>query len=124
MTPIRSFACHPACCWLAQRVAGLHAAALITRPPVVQVAQYEKVKREAARLAAEVERLDKEVIRQKTLRCAARCSVVLTVPGPETPQKQLAPLCILLRVGCWISGFGSLLGVNQNDSTLATCCCP
>ena len=38
---------------------------------IVQVAQYEKVKREAARLAAEVERLDKEVIRQKTLRCAA-----------------------------------------------------
>ena len=35
----------------------------------MQVAQYEKVKREAARLAAEVERLDKEVIRQKTLRC-------------------------------------------------------
>lgn len=33
-----------------------------------QVAQYEKVKREAARLATEVERLDKEVIRQKTLR--------------------------------------------------------
>lgn len=35
------------------------------------MAHYEKVKREAARLLGEVERLDKEVIRQKTLRCRA-----------------------------------------------------
>ena len=33
------------------------------------MAHYEKVKREATRLLGEVERLDKEVIRQKTLRC-------------------------------------------------------
>jgi hypothetical protein len=57
--------------------ASLQAAVFITQqPPGVQVAQYEKVKREAARLAAEVERLDKEVIRQKTLRCAQQSTVV------------------------------------------------
>ena len=34
-----------------------------------QVAQYEKLKRENTRLGGEVERLEKEVLRQKSLRC-------------------------------------------------------
>ena len=37
-----------------------------------QSAQYEKLKRENTRLQAEVERLEKEVLRQKALRCALR----------------------------------------------------
>jgi len=36
----------------------------------LQSAQYEKLKRENTRLQAEVERLEKEVLRQKALRCA------------------------------------------------------
>jgi hypothetical protein len=34
------------------------------------VAQYEKLKRENTRLGGELERLEKEVLRQKSLRCA------------------------------------------------------
>ena len=36
----------------------------------MQSAQHEKLKRENTRLQAEVERLEKEVLRQKALRCA------------------------------------------------------
>ena len=44
-----------------------------TGPPCTQSAQYEKLKRENTRLQAEVERLEKEVLRQKALRCDCCC---------------------------------------------------
>ena len=56
-----------------------------------QPAAAEKLRREVARLAGEVERLDKEVQRQKALRCS-----------PQAPCRSLfdPPLCSSLRLLC------------------------
>ena len=43
----------------------------------MQVAQYEKQKRENVRLAGELERLEKEVLRQKSLRYAPAYSAFI-----------------------------------------------
>ena len=48
-----------------------HIRYVMSGPAPVQVAQYEKQKRENVRLAGEVERLEKEVLRQKSLRYAS-----------------------------------------------------
>lgn len=72
----------------------------------MQVAQYDKVKREAARLASEVERLDKEVIRQKTLRS-------VFIPAGCAMQQQIVESSVQLSV--------LELDLHFLCSTLATC---
>ena len=78
-----------------------------------QSAQYEKLKRENTRLQAEVERLEKEVLRQKALRCGScLCLKRHLAPRPSLPSRS--------RIGHSASCFDDCCqeGLHQQQGSL------